>query len=223
MGLISDNIQSFLEKIPENVQLIPISKTKPNDMILDARQNGFKVFGENKVQELVRKYEELPKDIQWHMVGHLQSNKMKYIAPFVHLLHGVDSFKLIKIMNKEAKKAGRILNGLFQLHIASEETKFGFSPDEIFEILDSREYAEIENVRMIGVMGMATLTNDEKVISKEFKELYSTYRDLKSRYFQNDESFKEISMGMSGDFEIAIKEGSSMIRIGSAIFGERHK
>ncbi len=223
MGLISDNIQSFLEKIPENVQLIPISKTKPNDMILDARQHGFKVFGENKVQELVRKYEELPKDIQWHMVGHLQSNKMKYIAPFVHLLHGVDSFKLIKIMNKEAKKAGRILNGLFQLHIASEETKFGFSPDEIFGILDSREYAEIENVRMIGVMGMATLTNDEKVVSKEFKELYSTYRDLKSRYFQNDESFKEISMGMSGDFEIAIKEGSSMIRIGSAIFGERHK
>ena len=223
MGLISDNIQSFLEKIPEDVQLIPISKTKPNDMILDAWQNGFKVFGENKVQELVGKYEELPKDIQWHMVGHLQSNKMKYIAPFVHLLHGVDSFKLIKIMDKEAKKAGRILNGLFQLHIASEETKFGFSPDEIFEILDSREYAEIENVRMIGVMGMATLTNDEKIISKEFKELYSTYKDLKSRYFKNDKSFKEISMGMSGDFEIAIKEGSSMIRIGSAIFGERHK
>ncbi len=157
------------------------------------------------------------------MVGHLQSNKMKYIAPFVHLLHGVDSFKLIKIMDKEAKKAGRILDGLFQLHIASEETKFGFSPDEIFEILESREYAEIENVRMIGVMGMATLTNDEKIISKEFKELYSSYQDLKSRYFQNDESFKEISMGMSGDFEIAIKEGSSMIRIGSAIFGERHK
>jgi len=223
MGLISDNIQSFLEKIPENVQLIPISKTKPNDMILDAWQNGFKVFGENKVQELVRKYEELPKDIQWHMVGHLQSNKMKYIAPFVHLLHGVDSFKLIKIMDKEAKKAGRILNGLFQLHIASEETKFGFSRDEIFEILDSREYAEIENVRMIGVMGMATLTNDDSIISKEFKELYSTYLNLKSRYFQNDENFKEVSMGMSGDFKIAIEEGSSMIRIGSAIFGERYK
>ncbi|MEA1898310.1 MAG: YggS family pyridoxal phosphate-dependent enzyme [Bacteroidota bacterium] len=223
MGLISDNIQSFLEKIPENVQLIPISKTKPNDMILDAWQNGFKVFGENKVQELVRKFEELPEDIQWHMVGHLQSNKMKYIAPFVHLLHGVDSFKLIKIMDKEAKKAGRILNGLFQLHIASEETKFGFLPDEIFEILDSRAYAEIENVRMIGVMGMATLTNNESIISKEFKELYNTYLNLKSRYFQNDENFKEISMGMSGDYEIAIKEGSSMIRIGSAIFGERYK
>ena len=223
MGLISDNIQSFLEKIPENVQLIPISKTKPNSMILDAWQNGFKVFGENKVQELVLKYEELPKDIQWHMVGHLQSNKMKYIAPFVHLLHGVDSFKLIKIMDKEAKKAGRILNGLFQLHIASEETKFGFSQDEIFEILDSKEYAEIENVRMIGVMGMATFTNDDKLISKEFKDLYSIYLNLKTRYFQDDENFKEISMGMSGDFKIAIEEGSSMIRIGSAIFGERYK
>ncbi len=223
MGLISDNIQSFLEKIPENVQLIPISKTKPNDMILDAWQNGFKVFGENKVQELARKYEELPKDIQWHMVGHLQSNKIKYIAPFVHLVHGIDSFKLIKIMDKEAKKAGRILNGLFQLHIASEETKFGFSQDEIFEILDSREYAEIENVRMIGVMGMATLTNAESIISKEFKELYDIYLNLKSRYFQNNEDFKEVSMGMSGDYEIAIDEGSSMIRIGSAIFGERYK
>ncbi len=223
MGLISDNIQSFLEKIPENVQLIPISKTKPNSMILDVWQNGFKVFGENKVQELAQKYEELPKDIQWHMVGHLQSNKMKYIAPFVHLLHGVDSFKLIKIMDKEAKKAGRILNGLFQLHIASEETKFGFSQDEIFEILDSKEYAEIENVKMIGVMGMATFTNDDKLISKEFKDLYSIYLNLKTRYFQDDENFKEISMGMSGDFKIAIEEGSSMIRIGSAIFGERYK
>ncbi len=223
MGLISDNIQSFLEKIPENVQLIPISKTKPNEMIMDAWQNGFKLFGENKVQELTRKYEELPKDIQWHMVGHLQSNKMKYIAPFVHLVHGIDSFKLIKIMEKEAKKAGRIMNGLFQLHIASEETKFGFSQDEIFEILDSGEFAEMKHVRMTGVMGMATLTNDENAIRKEFKELYRIYRNIKSGYFQNDENFKEISMGMSGDYKIAIEEGSTMIRIGSAIFGERFK
>lgn len=223
MGLISDNIQSFLGKIPENVQLIPISKTKPNEMILDAWESGFKVFGENKVQELTRKYEELPKDIQWHMVGHLQSNKMKYIASFVHLVHGIDSFKLIKIMEKEAKKAGRIMNGLFQLHIASEETKFGFSQDEIFEILDSGEFAEMEHVRMTGVMGMATLTNDENAIRKEFKELYRIYRNIKSGYFQNDENFKEISMGMSGDYKIAIEEGSTMIRIGSAIFGERFK
>lgn len=223
MGLISDNIQSFLGKIPENVQLIPISKTKPNELILDAWESGFKVFGENKVQELTRKYEELPKDIQWHMVGHLQSNKMKYIAPFVHLVHGIDSFKLIKIMEKEAKKAGRIMNGLFQLHIASEETKFGFSQDEIFEILDSGEFAEMEHVRMTGVMGMATLTNDENAIRKEFKELYRIYRNIKSGYFQNDENFKEISMGMSGDYKIAIEEGSTMIRIGSAIFGERFK
>lgn len=223
MGLISDNIQSFLGKIPENVQLIPISKTKPNELILDAWESGFKVFGENKVQELTRKYEELPKDIQWHMVGHLQSNKMKYIASFVHLVHGIDSFKLIKIMEKEAKKAGRIMNGLFQLHIASEETKFGFSQDEIFEILDSGEFAEMEHVRMTGVMGMATLTNDENAIRKEFKELYRIYRNIKSGYFQNDENFKEISMGMSGDYKIAIEEGSTMIRIGSAIFGERFK
>lgn len=223
MGLISDNIQSFLGKIPENVQLIPISKTKPNELILDAWESGFKVFGENKVQELTRKYEELPKDIQWHMVGHLQSNKMKYIAPFVHLVHGIDSFKLIKIMEKEAKKAGRVMNGLFQLHIASEETKFGFSQDEIFEILDSGEFAEMEHVRMTGVMGMATLTNDENAIRKEFKELYRIYRNIKSGYFQNDENFKEISMGMSGDYKIAIEEGSTMIRIGSAIFGERFK
>ena len=204
MGLISDNILNFLEEIPENVQLIPISKTKPNELILDAWESGFKVFGENKVQELVRKYEELPGDIHWHMVGHLQSNKMKYIAPFVHLVHGVDSFKLLKLMEKEAKKAGRILDGLFQLHIASEETKFGFSQDEIFEILDSREYAEMEHVRMTGVMGMATLTNDEITIRKEFKELFHSFLNIKSRAFQNDENFKEVSKGMSGDYEISI-------------------
>jgi len=223
MGLIADNIQNFLERIPDNVQLIPISKTKPDELILDAWQNGFKVFGENKVQELVRKYDELPKDIQWHMVGHLQSNKMKYIAPFVHLIHGIDSFKLMKIMEKEAQKTGRILNGLFQIHIAREETKFGFSQDEIFKILDSAEFGGMGHIRMIGVMGMASLSDDKMIIRKEFKELYNSYLNIKSSYFSKDEIFKEVSMGMSGDYKIAIEEGSSMIRIGSAIFGERFK
>ncbi len=222
MSSVANNIKRFLEEIPDNVQLIPISKTKPDEMIMDAWNSGYKIFGENKVQELCRKYEELPKDINWHMVGHLQSNKVKYIAPFVHLIHAVDSYKLLKIINREAIKAGRTIDVLFQLHIASEETKFGLSADELYSLFDTNEFQDIKNVRIKGVMGMATLTSDELVVGKEFGRLYKIYSEIKDRYFRDMDYFSEVSMGMSSDYKIAIREGSTMIRIGSAIFGYRN-
>jgi pyridoxal phosphate enzyme (YggS family) len=219
---VSENIRKILAEIPPEVKLIPISKTKPDEMILSAWGNGFKIFGENKVQDLVRKYENLPKDIEWHMVGHMQSNKVKYLAPFVYLIHGVDSFRLLKIMNKEALKTGRVLSGLFQIHIAKEETKFGFSEDEVRSILDSDAFWELKNINMIGLMGMATNTPDVQQVSYEFRKLKKLQEDLRSSYFSTDDVFNEVSMGMSGDYKIAVEEGSTMIRIGSLIFGPRN-
>ncbi len=219
---VSENISRILEEIPPEVKLIPISKTKPEEMILSAWENGFKVFGENKVQDLSRKYEKLPKDIEWHMVGHMQTNKVKYLASFVHLIHGVDSFKLLKIINKEALKAGKILNGLLQIHIATEETKYGFSEDEVRFILDSPEFWDLRNIRISGLMGMATNSSDVSQIRTEFGKLKRLQEDLSRSYFSSDASFKEVSMGMSGDYKIAIEEGSTMIRIGSLIFGSRN-
>lgn len=222
MANVSENIRKILAEIPQEVKLIPISKTKPEEMILSAWGDGFKVFGENKVQDLTRKYENLPKDIEWHMVGHMQSNKVKYLAPFVHLIHGVDSFKLLKIMNKEALKADRVLNGLFQMHIASEESKFGFSEDEVRAILDSDAFWDLTNILMQGLMGMATHTSDVHQIRKEFRRLKKFQEELKSSYFPDSDNFPDVSMGMSGDYKIAIDEGSTMIRIGSLIFGARN-
>jgi pyridoxal phosphate enzyme (YggS family) len=220
MGIVAENIRKILEDIPDHVKLIPISKTMPEEKILEAWSEGYKVFGENKVQELIRKQETLPQDIEWHMVGHVQTNKVKYIAPFVHLIHGVDNFKLIRVINKEADKAGRILNCLFQMHIATEETKFGFDQDEVLAIINSNEFYELNNIRIRGVMGMATFTRDDKQIRREFRNLYHFFNKLKNEYFSDE--FKEVSMGMSGDYKIAIEEGSTMIRVGSLIFGERH-
>jgi pyridoxal phosphate enzyme (YggS family) len=201
---------------------VAVSKTKPNEDILKAYNTGFKIFGENKAQELNRKYSELPKDIEWHFIGHMQTNKVKYIAPFVSLIHSVDSLKLLKEINKQALKNDRVIDCLLQFHIASETTKFGFDLSEVSKLLEQKEYRELENIRICGVMGMATYTPDLIVIRNEFRKLKTIYESLKSKYFIEIESFKEISMGMSGDYEIAIEEGSTLIRVGSAIFGERN-
>ncbi len=221
MGHVADKIEKLLNEIPPHVKLIPISKTKPEQTILEAYNNGYKIFGENKVQELVRKHEYLPNDIEWHMVGHLQTNKVKYLVPFVHLLHGIDSFKLLKVVDREGEKAGRIINVLLQLHIASEETKFGLNEEDVLKILDSNEFNLFKNVKIVGLMGMATYTSDENLIRNEFQELHRSFEKIKKEYFLNDKDFREISMGMSSDYKIAIEEGSTMVRIGSLIFGSR--
>lgn len=218
---IAENIDLVKANLPAHVQLIAVSKTKPANLLIEAYNHGQRAFGENKVQEMVWKYEELPKDIEWHFIGHLQSNKIKYIAQFVHLIHGVDSFKLLNAVNSEAKKVKRIIPCLLQFHIAEEETKFGLSMEEAVKMLSSEEFILLENVKISGVMGMATYTDNENQIRKEFSYLKDCFEILKSDYFAKNEDFKEISMGMSGDYLIAIAEGSTMIRIGSTIFGER--
>ena len=219
---IAENIHQFSNNLPEGVKLIAITKTKPGEDILEAYHAGHKIFGENKVQELVSKYETLPKDIEWHMVGHLQTNKVKFIAPFVHLIHGVDRSKLFKVIDKEGRKNNRILDILLQFHIASEETKFGFNLQEADELLNSEPFKNSEYVRIRGVMGMATFTEDMNQVKSEFKELVSIFNKLKKKYFSNDPGFKEISMGMSNDYQVAIEEGATMVRIGSLIFGKRN-
>lgn len=219
---VSDNIKHFLtNEIPSNVKLIAVSKTKPIELIEEAYQSGHRIYGENKVQELVEKQEKLPKDIEWHMIGHMQSNKVKYIAPFVSLIHGVDSFKLLKVINKEGEKNNRKVNCLLQFHIAKEETKFGLDLNEAKTFIESDEFKALNFVNICGVMGMATYTENEDQIRAEFQELVYIFNDLKQRYFQT-EYFKEISMGMSGDYEIAIEEGATMVRIGSLLFGARN-
>jgi PLP dependent protein len=218
---IAENIDLVKANLPVQVQLVAVSKTKPADLLMEAYNHGQRAFGENKVQELAWKYEELPKDIEWHFIGHMQTNKAKYIAPFVHLIHGVDSFKLLKTIDAEAKKVNRIIPCLLQFHIAEEETKFGLSLDEATNILASEEFHQLKNIQISGVMGMATYTNDENQIHKEFAHLKAIFDTLKSDYFANTPEFKEISMGMSGDYRIAIEEGSTMVRVGSTIFGER--
>lgn len=222
MGAISENMSRFIELIPSDVKIVAVSKTKPNEDILVAYSQGQRIFGENKVQDLAVKAETLPKDIQWHFIGHLQTNKVKYIAPFVSLLHAVDSIKLLKEVNKQAKKNDRKISCLLQFHIASEENKFGLDMDEAAAILENDIFKELKNIEIIGVMGMATFTDDEMVIRKEFTQLASIFKDLKSLFFKHQENFKEISMGMSGDYQLAIEEGSTMVRIGSSIFGARN-
>ena len=219
---IAENIDKIKVNLPDRVRLVAVSKTKPKELIMEAYHYGQRDFGENKVQEMTLKYEELPKDIEWHFIGHLQSNKIKYIAPFVHLIHGVDSIKLLKAIDTEANKAGRVISVLLQFHIADEETKFGFSIEEATDLLSSEEFKSLRNIQVSGVMGMATYTEDDHQIRKEFACLKSYFDLLKRSYFAKKPEFKEISMGMSGDYLIAIEEGSTMIRIGSNIFGERN-
>lgn len=218
---IAENIDQVKSHLPTQVELVAVSKTKPVEMLMEAYNHGQRAFGENKVQEMVAKFELLPKDIQWHFIGHLQTNKIKYIAPFVHLVHGVDSFKLLKAINTESRKASRVISCLLQFHIAEEETKFGLSWEEVEEMLQSDEFAELKNVKVCGVMGMATYTDDETQIRKEFASLKNYFDRLKADYFLTNGDFKTISMGMSSDYLLAIQEGSTMVRIGSSIFGER--
>ncbi|WP_422362422.1 YggS family pyridoxal phosphate-dependent enzyme [Reichenbachiella sp.] len=220
---VVDQIQSINKEL-ENTQakLIAVSKTKPNELIIEAYEHGHRAFGENKVQELVDKASELPKDIEWHMIGHLQRNKVKYIAPFVHLIHGVDTIKLLKEINKEGRKNNRTIPCLLQVHIAEESTKFGFSEDEIEEFLKSGQLGEFEHVVIVGLMGMATNTSNESQVKKEFAGLKSFYETIKTKYSHPQFDLKEISMGMSGDYRIAVKEGSTIVRIGSTIFGARN-
>ncbi|PID89265.1 MAG: YggS family pyridoxal phosphate-dependent enzyme [Bacteroidia bacterium] len=219
---IPQNIENIKATLPNGVQLIAVSKTKPNEAIMEAYNAGSRVFGENKPQELMRKYEELPKDIEWHFIGHLQTNKVKYIAPFVTLIHGVESIKLLKEINKQAVKNNRVIDCLLQFHIAEEDTKFGLSLTEAEEILDSEAFKTLQNIRIVGVMGMATYTDNTQQIEDEFENLRNIFNILKTDFFADTDSFKELSMGMSGDYELAIKHGSTMVRIGSTIFGARN-
>ena len=219
---IADNLKKYKSEIEtDGVKLIAVSKTQSNEAILEAYKAGQRIFGENHVQELVDKEAELPKDIEWHMIGHLQSNKVKYIAPFVQLIHGVDSLKLLQEINKQAAKHKRIINCLLQVYIADEDTKFGLGFDEVIELLRSEELPELQNIRIVGLMGIATNTKNEKQIAIEFNELKVFFDGVKLSFFRKDPAFKEISTGMSADYKIAIEEGSTMVRIGSSIFGKR--
>jgi len=215
---IENNLQAVLKSIPKHVTLVAVTKTKSVDEILTAYNAGQRDFGENKIQEMTAKYELLPKDIRWHMIGHLQSNKVKYMAAYVHLIHGIDKFSTLKEIDKQAKKHNRIINCLLQVYIAEEETKYGFDQDEIVALLESPEFKNLQNVNIIGLMGMATFTDNEHQIRKEFKLLARFYHKLQAVY----PNFKCLSMGMSSDYLIAIDEGSTLIRVGSAIFGERY-
>ncbi|MCC5932007.1 MAG: YggS family pyridoxal phosphate-dependent enzyme [Cyclobacteriaceae bacterium] len=216
------NINKLKKKIVSyNPVLVAVSKTKPADDILKIYNSGHRDFGENKVQELVDKYEKLPKDIQWHLIGHLQSNKVKYIAPFVHLIHAVDSFKLLQVINKEGLKNKRVIPCLLQVYIAREESKFGLSDEELYELIEDPALAELKNVQIEGLMGMATFTENQQTVRSEFKHLKSLYDDLGNKKLPDNAEMKILSMGMSGDFEIALEEGSNMVRVGSIIFGER--
>lgn len=215
---ISENIQQFKSKLPENVTLVAVSKTKPNKAIQEAYDTGQRDFGENKIKEMEGKWETMPKDIRWHMIGHVQTNKVKYMAPFVHLIHAVDSLKLLKEINKQAKKNERSIDCLLQIKIAEEDSKFGLSEEEALEILTSDILETLDNVRIEGLMGMATFTSDEAQLKREFQLLKRIYEEFK----KHCTSFHTLSMGMSGDYKIAIDEGSTMVRVGSSIFGARN-
>jgi len=219
---IADNLKRYKSEVEsDGVKLIAVSKTQTEEAIREAYDAGQRIFGENHVQEMIEKEEKLPKDIEWHLIGHLQTNKVKYIAPFVKLIHGVDSLKLLQEINKQALKNKRIIDCLLQVYIADEDTKFGLGYDEVIEILRSEEFQEMKNVRIIGLMGIATNTKNEKQITIEFHELKVFFDGLKASFFRKEDSFKEISTGMSADYKIAIEEGSTMVRIGSSIFGKR--
>ncbi len=219
---IAENIKS-LKKETEliNVTLIAVSKTKPVEDVLEAYNTGQRLFGENMVQELVEKYEQLPKDIEWHLIGHLQSNKVKYIAPFISMIQSVDSLKLLQEINKHAEKHNRVIDCLLQVYIADEETKFGLGFDEVIELLRSEEFTALKNIKIRGLMGIATNTDNEKQIKDEYYELKTFFDGIKQSFFRKDKSFDTLSMGMSSDYKVAIEQGSNMVRLGSNIFGQR--
>lgn len=219
---IRANLHEVKKSLPADVTLVAVSKTHPVDTILEAHSAGQFIFGENKVQEMVAKQEVLPNNIQWHMIGHLQSNKVKFIAPYVSLIHSVDSLKLLEVINREALKAGRVIDCLLQVFIAEEETKFGLSDDEIYALLESGAQNNLKNVRIVGLMGMASFSDNMEQVRSEFRHLNATFNDIKQKFFADSPSFKEISMGMSSDYMVAVEEGSTMVRLGSTIFGQRN-
>ncbi len=219
---IADNINNLKKETEaRGVKLIAVSKTKPADVLMEAYNAGQRFFGENNVQEMVEKQQQLPNDIEWHLIGHLQSNKVKYIAPFISLIHSVDSMKLLQEIDKQAAKNKRIIDCLLQIYIADEETKFGLGFDEAIELLRSEEFSALKNVRIVGLMGIATNTDSEKQIKDEFYELHTFFDGIKTSFFRKEDSFKELSIGMSADYKIAMEEGSTMVRVGSLIFGQR--
>jgi PLP dependent protein len=219
---ISSNISLIKSQIPDSVKLVIVSKKRPVSDILIAYNSGQRCFGENRVQELLEKKDKLPEDIEWHLIGHLQSNKVKYVVPFISMIQSVDSYKLLKSINSEASKVNRPIDCLLQIHIAEEETKFGFSMNELTEVFERQELSDLKFVKFCGVMGMATFTTDIEQVKKEFGYLKDCFNTLKDNYFGVLPDFKEISMGMSGDYKIAIEKGSTIIRIGSLVFGNRN-
>lgn len=219
--MVKENLKNILDKLPKDVQLVAVSKTKPAELIQEAYDTGQRIFGENRAQELAEKAESLPKDIEWHMIGHLQRNKVKYIAPYVTMVHSIDSYRLLKEVDKEAKKNDRVIEVLLQFHIAREESKFGFSLEEVLEMVEDEDFPKLENIAIRGVMGMATFTDNQEKVAEEFQALNNYFLVIQSRCFKFNDQFNIISMGMTNDYEIAIKEGSNMVRIGSAIFGAR--
>lgn len=218
---IAENLLSIKNTLPEQLTLVAVSKTKPIPDLMEAYDAGQRIFGENKIQEMTEKWDQMPKDIQWHMIGHVQTNKVKFMAEFVSLIHGVDSVKLLKEINKQALKNNRIIDCLMQMHIAEEETKFGLHEDELNAILTSAEFAEMKNIRITGLMGMATFTKNQDQIKKEFMHLKSIFDKLQAHHSKKCQ-LNTLSMGMSGDYKLAIECGSTMIRIGSSIFGGRN-
>ena len=218
---IATNIEAIKATLPENVTLVAVSKTKTVSDLMEAYETGQRIFGENKIQEMADKWEQMPKDIQWHMIGHVQSNKVKYMAPFVQLIHGVDSLKLLQEINKQATKNNRIIDCLLQMHIAEEETKFGLDQEELNAILQSTELQEMQNINIVGLMGMATFTEKQNQIKKEFQYLKNIFETVKDQNKTNC-NITVLSMGMSGDYPLAIECGSTMVRVGSSIFGSRN-
>ena len=220
--IISENLNKIKATIPQGVILVAVSKTKPISDIMEAYNAGQRIFRENKIQEMTDKWEQMPKDIEWHMIGHVQRNKVKYMAEYVSLIHGVDSFKLLKEINKQALKHNRTINCLLQIHIAEEETKFGMDVNEVNALLSSEDYKNLKNIKISGLMGMATYTDNTDQIKKEFTFLHSLFNEIKNQIpLANTTEFKTLSMGMSDDYKLAIESGSNMVRIGSSIFGNR--
>lgn len=219
---IKTSLNEIKDELPAKTRLVAVSKFHPAEAIQEAYNAGQRIFGESKVQELEEKYNILPKDIEWHFIGHLQTNKVKYIVPYISMIHAVDSFKLLSEINKQAMKVNRVIPCLLEIHIAREESKFGFRPTECIDMLEKEDWKSLDNVSISGIMGMATNTDDNNLIDKEFQTLQSFYHELKEKFFKDVESFKELSMGMSEDYKIAIKHDSTFVRIGSKIFGVRN-
>jgi hypothetical protein len=218
---VADKIKEIRAELPQGVRLVAVSKYHPVEMIQEAYDAGQRLFGENKVQEMTAKHEVLPADIEWHFIGHLQTNKIKFITPYVSMIHGIDSFRLLSEVNKHAAREGRVIKCLLQIHIAREETKFGFAPEECLEMLQSEPWQELKNVEICGLMTMGSNTDDMEQVRGEFSSVKRLFDEVKSRWFADADSFRELSMGMSHDYHLAIEVGSTMVRVGSSIFGER--